>query len=252
MFQMIFWAFVISIVLFSILSLSEKFLTLKKIFSQNHVTSLSAGLLTGLIFFKYLPHSLEKTPPFVFSMILLFSLIALLLVDSYLTRFFSRYLPKWSQNKASTDDCSRYHQQHHHFTQGPFSAIGCLLVCSFFDGIRMGTALWIDSSTSLMAVIALFAHILPEGVAVLLMAQSADTKKRLPVKLILCLFFGTGMLLTSAGSFGGFEQIFLIFSTASLFYVVFVHLLPAAFEKGNQRWFFSALLFSTVLLIHPH
>ena len=116
----------------------------------------------------------------------------------------------------------------------------------------MGTALWIDSSTSLMAVIALFAHILPEGLAVLLMAQSADKKKRLPVKHILCLFFGAGMLLTSVGSLEGFEQIFLIFSTASLFYVVFVHLLPSAFEKGNQRWFFSALLFSTILLIHSH
>ena len=250
MFQMIIWAFVISIILFSILSLSEKFLILKKVFSQNHVTSLSAGLLTGLIFFKYLPHSLEKTSPFMFSMILLCSLMTLLLVDSYLTRFLSRYLPEWSQNKAS--GCGHYHQQHHHFTQGPFSAISCLLVCSLFDGIRMGTALWIDSSTSLIAVIALFAHILPEGLAVLLMAQSADKKKRFPVKLILCLFFGTGMLLTSAGSFDGFEQIFLIFSTASLFYVVFVHLLPAAFEKGNQKWFFSALLFSTVLLIHSH
>ena len=63
-------------------------------------------------------------------MILLFSLIALLLVDSYLTHFLSRYLPEWSQNKAS--GCGHYHQQHHHFTQGPFSAIGCLLVLFFF------------------------------------------------------------------------------------------------------------------------
>ena len=51
MFQMIIWAFVIPIILFSILSLSERFLILKKVFSQNQVTSLSAGLLTGLIFF---------------------------------------------------------------------------------------------------------------------------------------------------------------------------------------------------------
>ena len=249
MFQIVFWAFIIPVLLFFALSLSEKILSLKKLLSQDYVTALSAGLLTGLIFFKFLPHSLEEVSPFTFSMVILFSLILLLLIETYLTGIFTRLFPKWGWHKA--DDCSHYHQHHHHFSQGSFSAIGCLLICSFFDGIRMGSALWIDSSAGVMTVLALFAHILPEGLSVLLLAQSSGNKKSLFVlKFILCGFFGAGILLTNVGYFGAFEKVVLMFSTASLFYVVFIHLLPVAFQRGNQRWFFSALLFSTILLIH--
>ncbi len=249
MFQNIIWAFLIPTMLFFALGLSEKILTLKKLLSQDHVTSLSAGLLTGLIFFKFLPHSLEKVSPFTFSMVVLFSLIILLLVETYLTGVLTRLFPEWGQHKA--DDCSHYHQHHHHFSQGSFSAIGCLLICSFFDGIRMGSALLIDSSAGVMTGLALFAHILPEGLAVLLLARSMNNKNSIVVlKLVLCGFFGLGILLTGIGYFGFSENIILVFSTASLFYVVFIHLLPVAFQRGNQRWFFAALLFSTLLLVH--
>ena len=249
MFQFIIWAFLIPALLFFVLSVSEKVLTLKKIFSQNYVTALSAGLLTGLIFFKFLPHSLEDTDPTVFSMVILCSLILLLLTESYLTSVLTKLFPKWSWHKA--DDCSHYHQHHHHFSQGSFSAIGCLLICSFFDGIRVGSALWIDSSAGVMTVLALFAHILPEGLSVILLARSSGYGGPLFVlKLVLCGFFGLGILLTGVGYFGVSEKMILMFSTASLFYVVFIHLLPVAFQRGNQRWFFSALLFSTLLLIH--
>lgn len=247
MFQFILWSFFIPILLFFALSLSEKVLTFKNALSQNYITALSAGLLAGLIFFKFLPHSLEEVPPFTFSIVILISLIFLLLIETYLTGFLSRLFPHWTWNKEG--DCSHYHQHHHHFSHGSFSAIGCLLICSFFDGIRMGSALWIDSSASVMTVLALFAHILPEGLSVVLLARSAGYKG-VALKLVLCIFFGVGMLLTSAGYFGLSEKIILMFSTASLFYVVFIHLLPVAFQRENQKWFFSALIFSTLLLLH--
>ncbi len=249
MVQIVIGALVIPAVLFFVLSLSEKILTLKRIFSQNHITSLSAGLLTGLIFFKFLPHSLEDISPFVFSITILCSLILLLLIETHLTGVLARLFPKWDQKESG--DCSHYHQHHHHLASGSFSAVGCLLICSFFDGIRMGSALWIDSAASVMTIVALFAHILPEGLAVLLLAQGSGSKNSsFILKLVLCSLFGIGILLTGAGHFGVFEKVILMFSTASLFYVVFIHLLPAAFEKKNQKWFFSALLFSTLLLIH--
>jgi len=247
MFQVVIWVFIIPVLLFFALSLSEKIVTLKKVFSQNYVTSVSAGLMTGLIFFKFLPHSLEEVSSFTFSMVLLCSLILLLLTETYLTGVLDRLFPKRNQSKAGS--CSHYHQHHHHFAHGSFSAIGCLLICAFFDGVRMGAALWIDSSTSAMAFLALFAHILPEGLAVLLLTRGIG-KNNLFVKLILCVLFGLGILLTGVGYFESFEKVVLMFSTASLFYVVFIHLLPVAFQRGNQRWFFSALIFSTLLLIH--
>lgn len=249
MFQVIIWVFVVPILLFFTLSLSERILTLKKLFSQNHVTAVSAGLLTGLTFFKFLPHSLEEVSPFTFSIVILFSLILLLLIESYLTDVLARLFPEWRQNKIG--DCSHYHQHHHHFAHGSFSAIGCLLICSFFDGVRMGAALWIDSSTSVMTFAALFAHILPEGLAVLLLARNAGKKGDLFfLKIVLCFLFGFGILLAGVGHFEFFEHLVLMFSTASLFYVVFIHLLPVAFEHGNKRWFFSSLIFSALTLIH--
>lgn len=248
MFQFILCAFFIPVLLFAVLALSEKILTLKKIFSQNYITSLSAGFLTGLIFFEFLPHSLEETTPFTFSIVILCSLVLLLLTETYLTGFFNKLFPKWNFPKEG--DCSHYHQHHHHFSHGSFSAIGCLLICSFFDGVRMGSALWIDASTSVMTLLALFAHILPEGLSVILLARSSGYKGLTFLKIVFCSFFSLGVLLTSVGHFGVSEKIILMFSTASLFYVVFIHLLPVAFKKGNQKWFFSALILSTLLLIH--
>ena len=249
MFQFIFLAFLIPVLLFFALGLSERVITLKNALSQNYVTAFSAGLLTGLIFFKFLPHSLEEVSPFTFSIVILISLILLLLIETYLTGFLNRLFPNWARNKEG--DCSHYHQHHHHFSHGSFSAIGCLLICSFFDGVRIGSALWIDSLASVVTVLALFAHILPEGLSVVLLARGAGQKGRLFfLKLIFCVTFGLGILLTSVGHFGVSEKIILMFSTASLFYVVFIHLLPVAFQRENQKWFFSALIFSTLLLIH--
>ena len=227
--------------LFFALSLSERVFTVRKTLSQNYIIALSAGLLAGLTFFEFLPHSLEEVAPFTFSMVILVSLIFLLLVETYLIGFLSRLFPLGKTNEEG--HC------HHHFSHGSFSAMGCLLICSFFDGIRMGSALWIDSSTSVMAVLALFAHILPEGLSVVLLARSAGYKGFV-VKVVLCILFGCGMLLTGVGYFDFSEKIIIIFSTASLFYVVFVHLLPVAFKRENQKWFFFGLLFSTLLLLH--
>jgi len=189
MFSLILWAFLVPALLFVALSLSEKILIFKNALSQNYITSLSAGLLTGLIFFKFLPHSLEEVSPFTFSMVILLSLILLLLIETYLTGFLAQWFPKWGWRK--TGDCSHYHHHHHHFAHGSFSAIGCLLICSFFDGIRMGSALWIDSSASVITVAALFAHILPEGLSVILLARSAGHKGHLFfLKMTLCILYG--------------------------------------------------------------
>ena len=248
MFYILISAFVAPIVLFLLLIGLSKFLFIKKALSSGMTTSISAGLLTSLTFFKFLPHSLESTTPFMFSTIFLCSLALLIIIEVYIIPFipFSKIFPQIDQTNPR---CHHDHNYHHHISHSQsFSTIGCLLSCTFFDGVRFGSALFVDSQTMIFTSLALLAHLLPEGLSVLGLARSSYYSKRAYffLQFLLCIFLSLGILLNGISHFEKIEHWISIFSTASLFYVVFIHLAPFVLKKENHRLFFITLLVSSV------
>ena len=241
------------VVLFIFLKISVKALTFKKLLSQGNITALGAGLLTSLLFFNFLPHSLEGLSPREFSVVALISLTLFLLIETYLIPIlnFSKIIPQLKQDKESS--CSHYHQHHHHFShKGNFSAIGCLLVCSFFDGIRLGSAFLIDTAASLTTSLGLLFHILPEAFSVMALAAHLPKKKIMIIQLTLCLLLGLGILSTGLVQMALSHHIVLALASAAFIHIVFLHLLPLSLQKENQKWFFSSLALSSVLLLFLH
>ena len=238
------------IILFLALFLFSKIISLKKIFTDNRMTSCSAGLIMGLTFLNFIPHSLEHYTPLNFSLTLLITLSVLLIIETHLIPkmdFLHIWLPSLKNKQV---DCSHYHQHHHHVSHSSsFSAIGCMLICTFLDGTRLGSALLIDMTTISALLIALFAHILPEGVVVINLARNSAVSSRVCLYLqgIFCFMFGLGILCTGLTYVPVFNINIFALSSASLLYVCFIHLLPVALQKGNQKWFFASLLIMSFL-----
>lgn len=249
-FQIIYLAIVAPFILFILLFFILQILSLQKIFSKNFIGAICAGLLISLTFINFLPKSLENNTSFAFSITAIITLISLLLIETHL-------IPKMNiffnmKNKTAMD-CSHHH--HHPFShQVSFSAIGCLLICSFFDGIRLASALFINIPvTGVFAVASIF-HILPEGIAVMALAKKSELTLHqcYLVQILFCLFLGLGILVTGLMNLTLSPNIILSLSTATLLYVSFVHLLPVAFTKENQKWFIASLILSAtgLFLIH--
>lgn len=240
------------LVLFFSLTLSLKFIYLRKALTKNRVIGISAGLLMGLTFLDFIPHSLEYSSPLSFSLTILITLIVLLLIEVKLIPRLS-FLHAWlPELKDKNMECRHIHQHHHHLSHiSSFSAIGCMLICVFFDGIRLSSALTLNAHAAAFSSIALLAHILPEGVLVMSLAKNSGLSSRACFLLqgVFCVVLGLGAGLT------GFVQIYfskvnvLAVSSASLLYVCFIHLLPSALQKKSEKWFFFSLLFVSCLHI---
>ena len=246
------YIFILSIVtplaLLLLLGLLSRVVFIKKLLPYG--PSISAGILTSLIFFKFLPHSLETASPTVFSKVFLVSIIIMIFIESYIIPYlpFSKLFPA---NSESNSSCNHEHNFHHHISHsGSFSAIGCLLCCTFFDGVRFGSSLFIDSKASLFLSAGLLAHLIPEGLSVLFIAKTArySNKASFLLKIFLCLALGFGIALNGVFHFEEIEHWILIFSTASLFYVVFVHLAPFVLKRENHKLFFFTLIISSLLI----
>lgn len=215
--------------------------------SEDVITTIGAGLLMSLAFIDYIPKSLELTSPIEFSSIVLSTLIALLLIETHI-------IPRINLSflTNSTPSMSSCHAHHHHFSQpSSFSAVGCLFVCAFFDGVKVGSGYLIGSITMTTTFIGTLLHMIPEGIVVLHLSNAS----RLPLKSSLmiqgfwCGIFGLGIGLTGWISKINIPEGFILsVGTATFIYVIFIHLLPVSFVKKNQLWFLASLILTTVFL----
>ena len=229
---------------FSIVLIGSCFLTARygQKWNLSVFLSLSSGALFSICFLDFLPHSFEgkgsnaQIPIFILSGIFLQAL-----ADIYL-------LPKLTflDKLIETEACNKPIHKHSH-TLSPFSAcsaLGCLFICSFFDGIRLLAAFSIEGFVAFSMTLALFFHLLSEGVMIAVLAFSAGFKKR--VLFILAVLVG-GALFLGALSAQFFSKSFslkglIAFSTGCLIYICFVHLLPFSLKAAYRKWFFISLL----------
>ena len=254
--QILVLSFLAPFILWIILILSTKLLLLKNFLSKHVSTGISSGLIISLTFFHFIPESLENHSHLNFSITLVSTLFILLIIETQIIpRLY--FLNKWIPIQKNLDENVHHEHLHHYHPShtSSFSAIGCMLVCSFFDGLSLGSALLIDIPTLITLALALLIHILPEGLLIFTLAQSSSLSLRISLILqaLFCFAIGIGILVTGLFmiQFSGFN--ILAMASGSLIYVGFIHLLPMALQK--EKWFFITLILSSLLNIfisHSH
>ncbi len=203
--------------------------------------ALGSGALLSVCFLDFLPHSFINQTSFeTTSLFILAGILIQGLADIYLLPHLG-FLDKWLKKDSSKTS----HKHSHALSAGSVcSIVGCLSICSFFDGIRLFSALSIKESVAFATAFALFFHLLSEGVLVASLALSSNIKKQALFVLVLCI---AGFLLLGAGLaqlfFVGLSSSILIaFSSGILIYICFVHLMPFSLQQDKRSWFFIGLL----------
>jgi zinc transporter ZupT len=137
------------------------------------------------------------------------------------------------------------------------TALGCLLVCTFFDGVALAAAFQLKAGIGLIMTIGLLLHLAPEGIiasAVMLSADLSRKKARFAalavgISLVLGYAFATGL-----GLFLGVIEAALPFACGVILNVVLTELLPAAKRSKEGIPLLLAVIGFFVLLekVIPH
>ena len=147
------------------------------------------------------------------------------------------------------EHCSHSHEHAHlHMHTHPevlgvgqvCSAIGCFMICSFFDGITLSSVQAVDHKLGVVLVLGVVLHLLPEGVLSGVMALSGGASFKSARKVLM--FIGGAFVLGSMIPFviSGFESVFIAMSSGILMFVALVQLLPTALRlKFAPLWILS-------------
>ena len=215
------------------------------------ITAFGSGVLLPLILWDFLPHALEESK-YTWYSALLFILIG------FLVNAFSEIvlLPRvkflhrlWPAPYGGAQD----QHIHYHFlpTSTGCSALACLILCAFFDGLRLAGATMLDFKTALIMGLSLLFHLLPESVAVLGIGLAAGFSKKALVRIILlfCFAFLLGYQVLFLLSQIKVGQAFLLFFASGLFlYVSCIHLIPIIFKLKQTRSFFMGFVLCSIIL----
>ncbi|MEO6588359.1 MAG: ZIP family metal transporter [Pyrinomonadaceae bacterium] len=127
--------------------------------SLKYVLALGAGFMLGVIFIDVLPEVMElwtKEKNSTSSEVYFIPMI-LLLAGYLLTQFFEHTIaPHFHLGEE-------LHSEHLISTKSVYTAIGGLMIHTFFDGVSIAAASQIDFRVGLLVFIAIFLHKFPEG-----------------------------------------------------------------------------------------
>lgn len=189
--------------------------------------ALSTGILIAIAFSEFVPHALAQHSRFS-SLWLVAGLFFILLVENYLTP----HLHFFQENKP----CQHHHPPHGHehllSHVGHCSAISCLFVCAFFDGLQLRSAFFISDHVGMGTALGLLLHIIPEGAmaASIALAGGLSLKKAKFITFLTAIFLTAGMLCARFLAHF-FMDYFLAFAAGILIYVTFIHLIPLALKQ---------------------
>lgn len=237
-----------------IASRPRKWLTIERL---TGMMALGGGLLLAVLFFEMLPaalaHGGESAMAGVFA-----GVMAVLGFERYLA-------PRLTFLDAPhAHDHGHDHHDHHH-DHAPAvlghgaacSTLGCLLVCTFFDGVAMAAGFGLSPEVGMLIAIGLIAHMLPEGIlaAAVVLAAGNSAKRARQAAFATGLAFLLGMgLQTAIGSALGALALALPFASGVLLYVVLGQILPLALRQaaGVPLVVAGALIFGIVERLLPH
>ena len=213
------------------------------------LVALGSGALLSICFLEFLPHAFdEHSSHEISSFFVLAGILMQGLADIYILPHLVFLDKRLGAKSLSAHDHS------HTLSPGSVCSVtGCLSICSFFDGIRLFAALSIEGFVAFATALALFFHLLSEGVVVALLGLSSGIRIKALSVLVFCIAGALilGALLAQV-FFISFSAAWLIaFSSGILVYVCFVHLLPFSLKQNNKSWFFIGLvLFSLLHFLH--
>lgn len=247
-------------VLFSVLVLLSVILLTPytRYFRMAPFVCLSAGGLLSVAFLDFLPHSFSHQHSEWTGWVILSGLLIQGIFDLYgvkFLKFLDRFLIDTDRSAPPSSSSPFHHHQHHHHhshilsPSGVCSIVGCLSICSFFDGIRFFSGLVLEGVSGLITGVSLFFHLTSEALIVALLGVDAGIKRK---ALFVLIFFMTGTFVLGAGAAQEILIYFhsenlVAFSAGILIYICFVHLLPFSLKKPNQKWFILGLAFFSLL-----
>ena len=211
----------------------------------------SSGGLLALAFVDFLPHSF-KEPSFHTGSWILIGLLVQGIFDLYGSRYLS-FLDQWVEEPHSHG--SDHYHTHVLSPEAAMSTMGCLTVCSFFDGMRFYSGLTLGKMTGIALGIGLFFHLLAEGVTVAGLGISSRLKRKVVFALIACLCgaFILGASFTKGLSDYWNEPAVFAFAAGILIYVCTIHLIPFCLKNRKEGWFALGLvLFFISHFFHNH
>jgi len=205
------------------------------------LVAIGSGALLSISFLEFLPHAFESHSSHEeVSVFILTGILVQGLADIYLLPHLT-FLDKLVQTK----DSQPIPDHSHSFSPGAVCSVtGCLSICSFFDGIRLLAALNIGEFVAVVTALALFFHLLSEGVLLAVLGLSSGIKKQIILVLALCIggALVLGALLAQVFFISFSPGILIAFSSGILIYICFVHLLPFCLKQNNKSWFFIGLI----------
>ena len=204
-------------------------------------TAFGSGILLSLVVFDFLPHALESANYLSFIFIAIgfavnaFSEMVLLPRIKFLNRF-------WPKSPDSCHDHAKEHL-HYHFmpSTAGCSALACLILCAFFDGLRLASSVLIDLKTAITMGVGLLFHLIPESVTVLSIGLSAGFSKKtlFKISLLFCASFLVGyQALVGLSHVEMASKAIMPFAVGLLLYVSCVHLVPMTFKLKLLKPFF--------------
>ena len=223
----------------------------------------SSGGLLALALLDFLPHSF-KDPSFHPEIWILMGLLIQGAFDIYGSRYLS-FLDQWIEGphnsshhnickEASAEDSGHYHT-HILSPETAVSTMGCLTICSFFDGMRFYSGLTLDKITGITLGIGLFFHLLAEGVTVTGLGVKSRLKRKILFALVACLcgtFIVGASLAKALSEYWNASAVF-AFAAGILIYICTIHLIPFCLKNRKEGWFALGLvLFFISHFFHSH
>jgi zinc transporter ZupT len=213
-----------------------------------YVLAMGAGFMLGVTFIDVLPEVVElwlKQETGQASEILIFPMI-LLLAGYLLTQFFEHTIaPHFHLGEE-------IHHDHLISTSSAYTAIGGLLIHTFFDGVSIAAAAQVNFRVGILVFIAVFLHKFPEGftIASMILAAGKGIREVVMATSIVGLTTLLGVLVFYfIGANAGFTVAYALpLASGVTLYVAASDLIPEVNHHGGKRPLVSISVFAGVAL----
>lgn len=207
-----------------------------------YVLALGAGFMLAVIFIELLPNTFLLWQGANEEALLI--PMVLVLVGYLLTQFFEHTIAPHIHLGEEVHHC----EEHIISTASAYTAIGGLLIHTFFDGISIAAASQVNFNAGILVFLAIFLHKFPEGftIASLILATGKGFKEVLIATSLVGFTTFLGVII--GGSFGFSVKYMLPLASGVTLYVAASDLIPEVNHHGGKKPAVSLSVFAGVAL----
>jgi zinc transporter ZupT len=211
-----------------------------------YLLALGAGFMLAVTFIELLPNTVALWQKDSHSDDVLLFPMLLLLIGYLLTQFFEHTIaPHFHLGEE-------LHSDHLISTRKTYTAIGGLMIHTFFDGVSIAAASQVDFKIGILVFIAVFLHKFPEGftIASMVLAAGKNFKEVLFATSLVgfTTFLGVLVFVLIGRAAGSTVMYALPIATGVTLYVAASDLIPEVNHHGGKRPIVSLSVFAGVAL----